>query len=69
MDHSLRNVIINCKGLVIILFKNGKCLINNSRVLKKIQKVLKKTLKCNNYLKEARESPGIKREGCHSVAV
>ena len=29
----------------------------------------KKTLKCNNYLKEARESPGIKREGCHSVAV
>lgn len=69
MDHTLINI-IKLQRFGYNTVKNGKCLINNSCVLKKIQKVKKKkTLKCNDYLKESRESSGRKWEGCHSAAV
>lgn len=45
--------------------KQFLCFEEDTKSLKK----KKTTLKCNDYLKESRESPGRKWEGCHSAAV
>lgn len=45
--------------------KQFLCFEEDTKSLKKKPQ----TLKCNDYLKESRESSGRKWEGCHSAAV